>query len=277
MRRARRATRRSEADPVFEEQFASLPVHPPRTEKLPGLRFRATLSGSSVALPLALIVFFAALPLLILSTDERMLLEFRGRIATGRLVSAADAPGCQGAGSRRIVYSFTPEPGPEFRGAAVVCRSSPYYGLQPDEAVPIRYLPGKPQVNAPADAQGNTPPLLLFMIFPLFFFFVLFWPIYGPTLRELLRARRRYRNGNLGSGRIVFVKKRSTVSWPGWPGTSNAVVFVAYKTPSGESREATAWCANEWLLGHMSPGESVHIAYLDSEPGRVTILENYIR
>src|SRR6266566_706655 len=95
---------------MFEEQFANLPMHPPRRERLPGLRFRAVLSGSALVLPLVLIVVFAVFPLLIMSTDERMRLEYRGHSASARVLSAADTSGCRGSNSRRIIYAFTPEP-----------------------------------------------------------------------------------------------------------------------------------------------------------------------
>ena len=109
------------------------------------------------------------------------------------------------------------------------------------------------------------------------FILLVFGPLYVPQLRELMRARRAYKNGEIPRAKIVFVKKRVQTTWPGWPGSSSSDVFVRYPSVAGHNREATAFCQNDWLIAQLAPGATVHIAYLESEPTHAVLLENYLR
>jgi hypothetical protein len=262
---------------VFDDQLANVPKQPPRTGALPGMRFGAAIPRATPILLLAFILLFATLPLSIMNSDPKAKLAL-GPSTTieGHVLSATDVSGCRGAASRRIVYAFSAPSGNEFRGSVLVCEESSYYSAQAGDKIPIRYLTRDPTVNAVAGTDQNEPPVFLFMIFP-FFFLLMFSPLYFPQLREVMRARRLYRKGTLVQGKVVFVKRRSAATWPGWPGSSNADVYASYHLPSGETAETVAWCANDWLINQLSPGSTVHVLLPPDKSSRGALLEAYIR
>jgi len=114
------------------------------------------------------------------------------------------------------------------------------------------------------------------MIFPLFFLLV-FSPMYFPQIREVMRARKLYKYGAVVQGKVIFVKKRNAATWPGWPGSSTADVYVAYQLPSGGRAEIVVSCANEWLLNQLSPGTTVHLLIAQNRTARGALLEAFIR
>jgi hypothetical protein len=241
------------------------------------MRLGAALPRSTITLVIALVLFFAVLPLAILSSDPKAKLSFGpSAISQGRVLSVTDTSACRGAIARRIVYSFLPQSGNEFRGSAVVCEESPYYSAQIGEKVAIRYLTRDPTTNAIAGTDDKAPPLFPFAIFPVFFLLVLS-PLYLPQLRETLRARRFYKRGSLVSGAVVFVKRRNAVTWPGWPGSGGANVYVDYQLPGGGRGEAVVWCANDWLINQLSPATNVRILIMPDNAARGVLLEAYIR
>src|SRR5262249_50541832 len=116
---------------MFDDQLASVPANPPRPGYLPGMRLRAALPRSTLLLLLALVLLFAVFPLSIISTDPKARLNFGpSSTSEGRVLSAADVPGCRGSAGRRIVYSFSPRSGSEFRGSTILCEEATYYSAQ---------------------------------------------------------------------------------------------------------------------------------------------------
>ena len=152
---------------MFDDELATTPANPPRTGFLPGMRLHAAIPRSTLLFLLALVLFFAVFPLSIMSADPKAKLSF-GPSATseGRVIAAADVSGCRGSAARRIVYSFSPQSGSEFRGSAILCEEATYYSAQVGERIPIRYLTRDPAINAIAGTNENEPPVFLFMIFP---------------------------------------------------------------------------------------------------------------
>jgi len=262
---------------MFDE-VSAIPANPPRTGVLPGMRLRSAVPRSTLILLLAFVLFFAVFPLSIMSTDPKAKLGiFPSSTTQGRVLSVTDVSGCRGSAARRVVYAFSAESGNEFRGAAVVCEESAYYSTQVGEKIEIRYLKRDPAVNAVAGTEGeNEPPFFLFMIFPLFFLLVLS-PLYLPQLREVMRARQLYKKGVVVEGKVVFVKRRSTTTWPGWPGSTTADVYVAYQTPNGGRAETVVGCSNDWLLNQFSPGATVHILLAPDASKRGALIEAFIR
>ena len=263
---------------MFEEELAGIPTHPPRTGVLPGMRLSGAVPRSTLILLIAFVGFFAAMPLAIMNSDPKAKLGMGpSRTAQGRIISVTDVTGCRGSASRRIVYVFTPESGNEFRGAGTVCEESPYYSAQVSDRIEIRYLRRDPTVNAIAGTDsGNEPPVFIFMLFPLFFLLLLS-PLYLPQLREVMRARRLYKKGVLTQGTVVFVKMRSAGTWPGWPGSNTADVYVAYQPPSGGRVETVVCCTNDWLLNRLSPSVTVHILLPSEKAARGALVEAFIR
>jgi hypothetical protein len=141
----------------------------------------------------------------------------------------------------------------------------------------VQYVAGNPSINAMrGGARNDAPPVALFLLMPIFIL-AMFSPMFVPQVRELLRARRLYGTGQLAIGTVIFVKKRVTASWPGWPGNSAAEVFIEYQATGGQKREAVAWCPNDWVVYNLAPSAKVHVAYSDDKPSRVALLEAYLR
>jgi|GEM_PF-2890637 len=264
---------------MFEDQLAHVPTDPPRRpETLPGLRPSAVVPRSALFLPLVFVALFAFFPLSILISAPTMRLALGvGKTSQGRVLSTSDASACRGSGGHRVIYAFSPEPSREFRGAATLCEGSLYYSVKAGDAVEVQFLPSDPAVNVLRDdSRSPTPPLVFFMLMPVFMLLMLS-PMFVPQMREALRARRLFCRGRVVKATVVFAKKCMTASWPGWPGSSGSEVFVDFQTPSGERREAVAWCPNDWLLNQLAPGAKVHVAYTDGKRDRVALLEAFLR
>jgi len=149
--------------------------------------------------------------------------------------------------------------------------------VQPGDAVDVQFLPSDPAVNVlRGDSRNSGPPIAFLLVMPLFVL-LMFSPMFVPQVREALRARRLFRRGRVATATVVFAKKRVTASYPGWPGSSGAEVFVSFQTPAGEHRDGTAWCPNDWLLNQLVAGTKVHVAYTEGKQGKVALLEAFLR
>lgn len=262
---------------MFEEEFARLSVEPPRgVESLPGLRLRGAIPTSAIILPLIFVSFFLTIPLSIMNADPAMRLAMGTTESTqGHVISITSGSACRAAASHHVTYSFSSESDHEYRGGANLCEESPYYSVNPGDEIPVRFLKSDPAVNAlPDDGRNQSPPIALFFFMP-FFFLAIFAPLFWPTIREVLRARRLFKNGRLATGKVIFIKKRTTSLWPGMPGNSACDVYIEFLTPTGK-HEAVAWCQNDWLINQLVPGASVHVAYLDKSD-KVALLEGFLR
>lgn len=262
---------------MLEEQIAGIPRRPPRqVSDLPGLKWTSISSRTGLAFPIALVIFFCLFPLIVLYSEPSARLAYgHTEVADGRVVSVA-ASGCHGDG-QSVTYAFTSRNTVEYRGTASVCSGSPYSDLAPGQAIPIKYLVADPSNNAIAGVmEGNQPPLAFFFLFP-FMALLFIGPLFLPQVRELARARRIFRKGEIVQGKVVFVKRRSASSWPGWPGTSSTDIFVSYRLPSGATAEAKAWCNNDWLLNNLPPGAEVNIAVMAEKPKEAVLIEAFVR
>jgi Protein of unknown function (DUF3592) len=264
---------------MFEEEFAKLPVEPPRrVESLPGLRLRGVIPKWAMVLPLFFVVFFLFLPLSVMNTDPAMRMSMGATdTVQGRVVSVGSASACRGGASRRVVYAFLAKSGREYRAAALVCEESPYFSVKEGDAIEVRYLKSDPTVNAlPREVRNEPPPFVFFLFMPIFFlgiFGAMFWPPIG----EALKARRLFKSGRIANGRVVFVKRRANFLWPGMPGASASLIFVEIQSSSGVSREVVAPCHNDWLINQLAPGVTVHVAYADDKATQVALLDAYLR
>jgi hypothetical protein len=265
---------------MFDNQFTNVPINPPRrTDFLPGLRFSAVISKSTLYLPLIFVGFFILIPFSIMNSDPSMRLAMGpAKTMQGQVLSSMDTSMCRGTTGRRVTYEFSPEPGHEFRGTTTLCQESPYYSVKEGDEVEVQFVPSDPSVNSIRGGNSNAaPPIAVFLLMP-FFILVMFSPMILPQVREVLRARRLFKKGRLALGTVFFVKKRVTSFWPGWPGNSAAEVFIEYESSASKMLEGVAWCPNEWLLQQLPPGAKVHIAYSDESPGgRIALLEAFLR
>jgi hypothetical protein len=264
---------------MFDDQFAQLPPNPPRRPAtLPGLRFAAAVSRSALVLPLVFVCFFTLIPLSIAISDPAMRLALSPtRTVQGRVLSAASVSACRGSSAHRVTYTFSLESGRALRGVATLCEESPYYSVGEGDSIEVQYVAGNPSINSmQGGTRNDSPPVALFLLMPVFIL-AMFWPMFWPQVRELLRARRLYRKGQIALGTVIFVKKRVTASWPGWPGNSAAEIFIEFQPTGGVKREAVAWCPNDWIVYNLAPGAEVHLAYTDDKPNRVALLEAFLR
>jgi hypothetical protein len=260
---------------MFETQLNQIPQNPPRAELLPGLRMASVLPKSALLLPFFFLAFFAVIPLSVLHSDPAMRLALGPtKTSQGAVVSATNTA-CRGAAARRLVYAFSAEQGGEFRGSATLCEGALYYTATVGDSVQVQYLAADPAVNTLRGMPNNAPPLAMFLVMPLFLLAFIF-SLFLPQVRELLKARTLFRRGRLASGEVLFVKKRASSYRMGWPGNASYEVFIEYESANGR-REAAAWCANEWLVNQLAPGAKVHIACSEDEPGKVALLEAFLR
>lgn len=235
---------------MFDDQFAQLPSNPPRRPAtLPGLRFAAAVSRSALVLPLVFVCFFALIPISISISDPALRLAMGPtRTVQGRVLSAASVSACRGSSAHRVTYTFSPESGRELRGVATLCEESPYYSVGEGDPIEVQYVSGNPSINAMRGGTRNdAPPVALLILMPVFILAMLS-PMFVPQFRELLRARQLYKKGRFALGKVIFVKKRVTALWPGWPGNSAAEVFIEFQPTGDERREAVAWCPNDWIV-----------------------------
>ena len=231
-----------------------------------------------LGLPLAFVVLFALMPIMIFFSDPDAMLSFRKtETAAGRVERVDKSHGCDGS-SVQITYSFSTPEGITYRDQETVCAGTPYAKLREGDSIPIVYVVGKPEVHGIAggnrmNARDFPFPVLLFPVFALFFFVPLFWPRYS----QLLGDRRLFRNGPLlAKGKVVFVKKEQGSSWPGLSSPTRATVYIEVRSPTGTTREVRATCTNDWLVSHLPPGAEVTVVCHATNP-RAVLAENYLR
>ncbi len=263
---------------MFENQLNSIPSEPPRSAKLlPGLSLRSAISRGSLLFPLAFVVFFSMMPLIFAFEDPNARLAL-GHVETveAKVLDVARDATCKGS-CADVTYAFSPLGGPEYRATRSVCPRSAYFTIRPGETVPVKYLVSDPSFSAIAGETSTNPGFYAgFLMFPAFAL-VFFVPLLLPQFRRVVRDRSLFRNGRITRGTVVFVKPSAGWTWPGWPGSSASEVFIQYQLPSGATAEASAQCQSDWLLRHIAPGTTVHIAYLPSRPSRAILLDAYVR
>jgi len=264
---------------MYDDLLDRLPASGPRDlSLLPGLQVGSLFSASRLAPPLLLLLVFMAVPVSILFTDPqaRMQLEPKGT-AQGKVLSVADTRNCNDL-AHREVYAFDAGAAGGFRGVARLCRSSPFFGVNAGDGVPVQYLASNPSVNRIAGASDpDAPPVFVFLFFPVIAIVVLAASLGGPAMREVLRARALFRKGRLARGTIVFVRARAQRQGYTRTGWAAFEVVIRYNLASGAGQEAVAWCANPWLLQQLPAGASVHIAYSERQPDRAALLEAFVR
>jgi len=263
---------------MFEHEFAKISSEVPRRlESLPGLRLGGAIPKAMLLLPLVFFGFFLFFPLVIMSTDPAMRLAVGpAEFAPGRVESVATVAACRGTSARRVKYSFSAE-GRAYRGAATVCDDSAYSQVAQGDVVEVRYLLRDPATNTLRTGRPNeAPPFFLLLMMPLFFLMI-FAAMFWPSVRDVLRARRLFKNGRLVAGQVVFIKKRSAPHWAGMPGLSASEVFVTIPTSSNGTREVIAPCRNEWLVNQLRVGSTVHIACSGDTSPDAALLDGYLR
>lgn len=257
------------------DELARIPVNPPRpVELLPGLRLSRAISRRALALPLAFLGFAAFMPLMVLSQSREFALDWGDTaVANGRVESAvpSERHGC--GESTRLVYSFASASGETYRGSATVCPENAYAQVRPGESIPIVYLASDPSLNAISGQQAKGPPLAIFFFFPLFFA-AIFVPLLWPRISQVLKDRKSFRDGALARGHVVYARRQYDAGWPGWQMVSVTEVTVSAQLPTGQTREVTAACSNEWLVTQLAPGAEVHVCVRD---GHAMLLEAYLR
>jgi hypothetical protein len=264
---------------MFEDEFAKLPVEPPRrVDSLPGLRLRGAIPKAALLLPLFFLSFFLFIPLTIMNADPAARLAMgSSESAQGRVVSNTTSSACRGAASHHVTYSFSSKGAQDYRGAVTLCEESPYYSVTPGDAIEVRYLKSDPAVNGlPNQGANQAPPLALFLFMPVFFF-AIFGSMFWPQIRDVLLVRRLYKSGRLTTGKVIFIKKRATSFWPGMPGSNASLVYVEIQSSGGLKREVVASCHNDWLVNQLAPGARVHVAYSDGAATKAALLDAYLR
>jgi hypothetical protein len=263
---------------MFEEQFKNIPAQPPRpVELLPGLKLSAQAPQGALISMLILVAAFLLIPLTVLHSNPAWRLALGPtRTVSAQVLSVTDVQGCQN-GERRLVYSFTPEQGGEFRDGVNLCRNSPYWSVEQGGTVPVKYLVSNPSNNAiVGTTDRNGPPVFIFFLLPVLALLI-FSQLFLPQYRAVSSAKRLFTNGRMATGSVVFVRRRVNTMRNNTGGIGGADVFISYRLASGEWKEGKAWCGNDWLLQQLDPGAEVHIAYLPERPDEIALLEAFLR
>ena len=106
--------------------------------------------------------------------------------------------------------------------------------------------------------------------------FLLFSTFASVTPRDWLnwrRARGLYRNGEITTGRVQFVRPESALRGPN-TGFGAYEIVATYKV-EGVRLLATTRCNNVWLVGQLAPEIEVVVAYDPLKPERSVILEPF--
>jgi hypothetical protein len=263
---------------MFEEQLKDLPADPPRPlEALPGLRLKRAVRGAALFFPVVFAVFFLSVQLSTMRSDPAMRFALSQTASTqGHVISSSPICCCRNDKAHRVVYQFSPMAGTTYRGALTVCEMSIYGSVKEGDPVAVQYLTSDPVISR---LRGNNPPnaspIYLFLFTPVFIL-VMFGSLLWPPLREYTRARKLFRYGQLATGTVLFVKKRSNATSRGWSGNTSSDVFIQFTSSSGQRREGIAWCPNDWLIDQLIPGVQVHVAYNDRSD-KVALLEAFLR
>ena len=260
---------------MFDDQISNLPSDPPRSPALlPGLRLRSMLPRGTLT-PFAILALLAlAIIPVMLPHPSRKFSSANSKVVNGTVVKIA---GDRRSNRIEIVYRFRTAEGQEHLKIQDVPAHSAYAEVKTGESVPVEYLNEDPAVNRISERNPINNGLFSLAFLPLFFFLLLVTPIMLSRVIRILRDRRLFRRGRLSSGTVVFAEPSAVFIWWGWAGASTAHVFVSYASESGAQFEARALCQNDWLLKHLAPGTSVHIAYLPNRPSRAALLEAYVR
>lgn len=259
---------------MFEEHIRRIPVEPPRSvDVLPGLRILSAVSARALLFPAVMLLFFGAMPVLMMTSDPQSRLSRGGLTVQGQIVSVKPL----GATARQITYVFTPPGGIQYRGTCRCTQNPAYFDAKPGDPVAIRYLPSNPEVNElQGNSDTNAPPLLLFLIFPVFGLLI-FAPMVVPQIKQLLQARRIFKNGRIAKGSVLFVKRKPTGLWMPQSGSTAAEVFISFSASAGTEIEGRAWCGNDWLLNQLPPGAIVTIASVPERPEELMLIDAHIR
>ncbi len=249
-------------------------MEPPRsTDLLPGLRFLSAVSWRALLFPAAMLVLVAAMPIFVMTSDPQFRLNRGGLTVQGRIVSVKPL----GASARQIEYVFTPPGSLEYRGTCRCAQDRTYFEAKPGDPVPIRYLPSNPTVNQlQENSDANAPPFIFILFFPVLGLLI-FAPMVVPQIKQLLQARRIFKNGRIAKGSVLFVKRRPAGPWMPQSGSTAAEVFISFSVAPGVEREGRAWCGNDWLLNQLPSGAIVRIAFVPERPDELMLVDAYIR
>ncbi len=152
------------------------------------------------------------------------------------------------------------------------------------DRIEISYMPASPQDNYRVAAEVVATPSDIFSRFALSAFitvFLLVWLsfvifLFSPILpRDWLswrRARALYRNGEIVTGRVQFVRPCSVVRVSNQ--TTNYEIVATYKV-EGVRLLVTTRCNNGWLTHQLAPEVEVVVAYDPIKPERAVILEPF--
>ena len=164
----------------------------------------------------------------------------------GRVEQVTRSHGCNGE-SAQVFYSFSTPEGVTYRGEETLCAGSPYAGVREGESVPVVYVKSKPELHGIAGSPKTSAefplPVLLFPFFALLVFVPLFWPRYA----QLLRDRKLYRTGPvLARGKVVFIAREQSQSWPGWPTSTRSTVYIQVQGATLGSLRAVSALTTGW-------------------------------
>ena len=182
-------------------------------------------------------------------------------------------------GTTLLKFSFRARQGVTFYGSQVVQNNTPFALLKKGAPLPIVYDSQEPSFNGVDGVLGrNDFPIVLLFALPLvgLFYALMFgWPFFIP-LRQTMRARSIYKQGELTVGRVDFVKKKGAVFGAYTLPNQSTEVLYHFDDTDGKTHRSRQKCDNDWLLQKLDVGSQLQIVYLAQKPERCIFLEAFI-
>lgn len=244
-----------------------LPLEAPRAPLLPGLLRRPFALWLAIFPVLAVIFGIGGF---IFALNQK---PTPARVAVAaRVVQVERVQAGAGDPSTFVKYAFRTGNG-DYPGNALLMFNAPVPRV--GDAFRVDYPPGKPAESAPVservDPFGNAIFLaflpLIFMVWVLMMMGI-FAPFAPLQVRTWWQVRKLYRNGDLATGRVQFVRQSNR------PGASGYEIVAEFEA-EGRGHVVATRCDNAWLIHQLAPESEVVVAYDAKRPARAAILEPF--
>jgi hypothetical protein len=259
--------------------FNEISKNPPRSiSLLSGLKLSGALDNTTVLFVLLFAIIIGLFPVaMIFSMDKEIRLPFiEMEKAEGKVIELLDNSRCDKP-STTIHYEFKTSNDRSYYGDYLACNKNLYSSLSVGDNLPIIFDPKDPSFNGIEGELGkNQPPVIIFMLFPLMFLLI-FFPMFLPSIKQIIAARSIFKKGQITTGEIVFIGRKKFSSAINFKGITSLEIFYSYKTNKGERVESKISTDNDWLACKLEVGSPVTVAYMQSKPKRSIILDFYYR
>ena len=214
-------------------------------------------------------------PVIVLSRAPDIEYSYRRTaVVAAKVVDVSAIDGCLEP-CNRVVYSLTTADGVSYRGSEPVCEEDPYFRVAAGGSLPVEYIVSKPGINrVQYEIRAREPLLLVGAGLSALLLALACW-MSARIILPALGDRQTFRTGRIARATVVFAHAPDELS-PGIMLRGQWVTVVVARA-DGSSFETRVRCRNAWLVWQLKPGAIVTVAYEESRPENVIILESYAR